>query len=194
MQPDELTAQPEVAAASTDMSVARHAAAGLSELLNTDTVRLHVHASTPNEVIDRAGGLLFAEGGIEKRYIEAMKGSLVANGPYMVIVPGLVLLHARPEDGAVELCMSLITLDPAIPFGNPDNDPVTIAIAFAATDNKGHLDALASLTTLLGNETAMATLRASDTVERALAAIRAGSGPEPSVSGSVTGGMRNAAG
>lgn len=172
---DELAAQPEVAAASTDRTVERQAADGLGELLGGQTVRVQVHASTPNQVIDYAGGLLLAIGGIEPRYIEAMKFSLVANGPYMVIVPGVVLLHARPEDGAIGLCMSLITLDPPIAFGNPDNDPVSVAIAFAAADNKSHLDALAGLTTLLGNEAAMASIRQSNTVETAVAAILAGS-------------------
>ncbi len=164
-------------AASTPSSVARQPAGGPADLLR-DSIRLNVHASSPDEVMDRAGGLLLAAGGIERRYVEAMKASLVTNGPYMVIVPGVALLHARPEDGAIRLCMSLITLKPGVAFGNPDNDPVTVGIAFAAADNQSHLDALANLTTLLGNDRAMAALRAARSVEEALAAIRAGSQEE----------------
>jgi mannitol/fructose-specific phosphotransferase system IIA component (Ntr-type) len=165
---------PAAAAASTSSDVARQSAQGLDGLLR-DSIRLDIHASSPNEVMDVSGGLLLASGGIEKRYIEAMKASLATNGPYMVIVPGVALLHARPEDGAVRLCMSLITMNPGVAFGNPDNDPVTVAIAFAAADNQSHLDAIASLTTLLGDESAMAALRSARSVEEALAAIRAGS-------------------
>ncbi|TAN31764.1 PTS sugar transporter subunit IIA [bacterium] len=178
MQRDQSPADPEVAAASTESTVERPAADGLMDLLTERTIRLRAHASTPNEVIDDAASLLIAEGGIEDRYVKAMKASLAVNGPYMVIVPGVVLLHARPGDGAVKLCMSLITLDPGIAFGNPDNDPVTVAIAFAAADNHSHLNALARLTTLLSNEAAMAALREAHTVEQALAAIADGSRPE----------------
>lgn len=165
------------AAASTPSGVARRSAGGLEDLLR-GSIRLAVHASSPDEVMDRAGELLLDSGGIEKRYVEAMKASLVSNGPYMVIVPGVALLHARPEDGAIRLCMSLVTLDPGVTFGNPDNDPVTVAIAFAAADDQSHLDALAGLTTLLGNVSAMAALRTARSVEDALAAIRVGSQEE----------------
>lgn len=168
---------PAAAAASTPSGVARQSVGGLEDLLR-GSIRLDVHASSADEVMDRAGELMLASGGIEKRYVEAMKASLVTNGPYMVIVPGVALLHARPEDGAIRLCMSLITLKPGVAFGNPDNDPVTVAIAFAAADDQSHLDALASLTTLLGNDTAMARLRDARSVEEALAAIRAGSQEE----------------
>ncbi len=176
---DRLSAKPTPrgTAASTPSGVARQPAGDLAELLR-DSIRLNVLASTPDDVMDRAGELLLASGGIERRYVDAMKASLVTNGPYMVIVPGVALLHARPQDGAITLCMSLITLEPGVAFGNPDNDPVTVAIAFAAADNQSHLDALSSLTALLGNDTAMATLRDARNVDEALAAIRAGSQEE----------------
>lgn len=176
-QPSADTPAPQATAASTPSSVARQPVGGLEDLLR-NSIRLNVHASSPDEVMDRVGELLLASGGIEKRYIQAMKASLVTNGPYMVIVPGVALLHARPEDGAIRLCMSLITLKPGVAFGNPDNDPVTVGIAFAAADNQSHLDALSSLTTLLGNDGAMAALRTARSIEDALAAIRSGSQEE----------------
>src|SRR2546427_259365 len=105
----------------------------LGQLLAPQTIRLRVSAADRSAVVEQAGALLVASGGVEQRYVTAMNQALDTLGPYMVIVPGVALLHARPEDGAKRLCMSLLTLEPPVPFGNPDNDPVTVAFALAAT-------------------------------------------------------------
>lgn len=144
----------------------------LGQLLTPQTVRLRVSAADRIDVVQQAGAMLMASGAVEGRYVEAMKRVLVTLGPYMVIVPGVALLHARPEDGARRLCMSLLTLDPPVPFGNPDNDPVTVAVALAAADNESHIKALAELAALLANDTAMAAIRGASSVEDVLAAVR----------------------
>jgi mannitol operon transcriptional antiterminator len=103
--------------------------------------------------------------------VEAMKTSLEVNGPYMVIVPGVAILHARPEDGVRRVCMSLVTLSEGIRFGHKDNDPVDIAIAFAAVDQHQHLQALSDLMRLLADETALSDIRSADSVARVLETI-----------------------
>jgi mannitol/fructose-specific phosphotransferase system IIA component (Ntr-type) len=140
-------------------------------LLTPQTVRLRVSAADPPAVIAQAGALLVASGGVEQRYVTAMNQALDTLGPYMVIVPGVALLHARPEDGAKRLCMSLLTLEPPVPFGNPDNDPVTVAFALAAADNESHIKALAQLAALLGDEKAMTAIRAATSVDEVLTAV-----------------------
>lgn len=70
-------------------------------------------------------------------------------GPYMVIAPGIAIPHARPEDGALAVGLSLITLDTPVNFGNPENDPVSLVICLCSTDSESHLDALARLVSLL---------------------------------------------
>src|SRR5438094_6166957 len=143
----------------------------LGQLLTPQTVRLRVSAADRLEVVQQAGAVLGASGGFEERYLTAMNQVLPTLAPYMVIVPGVALLHARPEDGAKRLCMSLLTLDPPVPFGNPDNDPVTVAFALAAADNDSHVKALAELAALLGNEKAMAAIRAATAVDEVLASV-----------------------
>jgi len=143
----------------------------LGQLLTPQTVRLRVSAADRSEVVQQAGALLVASGGVEERYVTAMNQVLATLGPYMVIVPGVALLHARPEDGAKRLCMSLLTLEPAVPFGNPDNDPVTVAFALGAADNESHIKALAQLAALLGDEKAMAAIRAANSVGEVLASV-----------------------
>lgn len=145
----------------------------LKELLTPETIRLHVHVTDPMNVVQKAGELLIASGGAEARYIDAMQQSLQTHGPYMVIVPGVALLHARPEDGVRQLCMSLLTLDPPLAFGNEDNDPVSLAFAFGAVDTQKHVKALTTLTRLLANEQALAALRSSASIEEVLQVIAA---------------------
>nr|BBH91993.1 hypothetical protein KTA_01920 [Thermogemmatispora argillosa] len=147
----------------------------LKELLTPATIRLHVVASDPVEVIREAGQLLLTQGAIEERYIEAMQQALQTYGPYMVIVPGVALLHARPSDGVKRPCMSLLTLEPPVFFGNEDNDPVSIAIAFGAVDRQKHLQALTMLTQLLANEQALSAIQASTSAEEVMDIIAAAS-------------------
>src|SRR5205807_3263377 len=151
----------------------------LGQLLTPQTIRLRVSAADRMEVVQQAGAMLVASGGVDERYVEAMKRVLTSLGPYMVIVPGVALLHARPEDGARRLCMSLLTLEPPVPFGNPDNDPVTVAVALAAADNDSHIEALAELAALLAKESTMAKIREATSVEDVLSAVRSvGAGEE----------------
>ena len=161
------------------MTASADALSSLGQLLTPQTVRLRVSAADRMEVVQQAGAMLIASGGVDERYVEAMKRVLASLGPYMVIVPGVALLHARPEDGARRLCMSLLTLEPPVPFGNPDNDPVTVAVALAAADNESHIEALAELAALLANESAMAKIRVATSVEDVLTAVRSvGAGQE----------------
>ena len=161
------------------MKISADPPSSLGQLLTPQTVRLRVSAADRMDVVQQAGAMLIASGGVDERYVEAMKRVLASLGPYMVIVPGVALLHARPEDGARRLCMSLLTLEPPVPFGNPDNDPVTIAFALAAADNDSHIEALAELAALLANESTMAKIREATSVEDVLSAVRSvGAGEE----------------
>jgi len=161
------------------LTTSADALSSLGQLLTPQTVRLRVSAADRMDVVQQAGAMLIASGGVDERYVEAMKRVLTSLGPYMVIVPGVALLHARPEDGARRLCMSLLTLEPAVPFGNPDNDPVTVAVALAAADNESHIEALAELAALLANESAMAKIRVATSVDDVLTAVRSvGAGQE----------------
>ena len=124
----------------------------LASLITAETIGLRVAARDWQEVVDEAGSLLLAVGAIEPRYIEAMKEIIARYGPYAVIRPGVVLLHARPQDGVRRLCMSLVTTQRAVEFGHRHNDPVGLAIAFGAVGNHSHLKALAQLAELLGDQ------------------------------------------
>ncbi|MEC9490114.1 MAG: PTS sugar transporter subunit IIA [Halanaerobiales bacterium] len=125
------------------------------DLLQKKNIAVNVKAADWKEVVDKTGDLLLKAGQIEKKYIEAMKQSIIDNGPYVVIGEGIALLHARPEDGVKENCLSLITLAEPVEFGNKNNDPVKIAFTFGTVDNEKHVKTISELSVVLMEESAV---------------------------------------
>lgn len=147
----------------------------LLAFLNARTIRAQVHASDWRVAIARAGDLLVEDGAVEPRYIEAMQATVEEHGPYVVIAPGIALPHARPEDGVTRPALSLVTLAEPVSFGHADNDPVDLVLAFGAVDKTSHVRALQELARLLGDDDAVAGIRAARTEEELLDAIHGAS-------------------
>jgi len=131
----------------------------LLKVLTKETIALGLNVRDWQEAVREAGSLLVKAGGVEPRYVEAMIQMVQEIGPYIVIAPGVALPHARPEDGVKRACMSLMTLDPPVNFGNEYNDPVELVVAFGTTDNKAHIAALAELAKLLGDANTLESLK-----------------------------------
>ncbi|MGQ9686921.1 MAG: PTS sugar transporter subunit IIA [Thiobacillaceae bacterium] len=146
----------------------------LGAMLTDRTVRARVTVASWQDAAEAVGRLLVDDGAIEPRYIEAMVGVLRDMGPYAVIAPGIVLLHARPEDGVRRPCLGLITLSPPVPFGHSENDPVDIVIALGAVDKQAHIEALQGLALLLSDTAALQRIRAADDDNALLAAVTTG--------------------
>lgn len=123
----------------------------LTELLRKEHIARQVSVSDWESAIRYAGRLLVNTGSVEPRYVEQMVAISKESGPYIVIVPGVALAHARPSDGVNRLCMSLVTLAHPLEFGSADNDPVRVVIALAAMDNNLHLSALRELVQFIGS-------------------------------------------
>lgn len=124
----------------------------IANLLTQEFIQTRLEAGCWQDVVDQTCKPLLDAGLIRMRYIEAIKELLERHGPYMVISPGVVLLHAMIGDGVNALCMSLATLDPPVCFGHKKNDPVSMAIVFGTIDNRSHLRALGQLAKMLGEK------------------------------------------
>jgi transcriptional antiterminator/mannitol/fructose-specific phosphotransferase system IIA component (Ntr-type) len=120
----------------------------LEELITLETIQSQSRVSDWKEGIRVAAQPLLEIGTIEERYVEAMIQSIEANGPYVVLTPGVAIPHSRPENGVRSLSMSLLKLDEAVDFG--PNKPVRLIFVLAAADSETHLRALVQLTNLLG--------------------------------------------
>ena len=104
------------------------------------------------ECILKAGELLETNMYIEHSYTEAMIATVESTGPYIVIIPGVALAHARPVGNVKKNGISLVTLSEGLFFGNEDNDPVYAVFAVAACSDKEHLKLFKALGRYLSDE------------------------------------------
>jgi mannitol/fructose-specific phosphotransferase system IIA component (Ntr-type) len=103
---------------------------------------LDLRCSGVGEVVDAAGGLMLSHGAVKASYIDGIRGLLSELGPCMALTPGITLLHARPEKGALRNCLAFLRLAIPVPLGHETNDPVDLVLAFAANRRQSsHPDA-----------------------------------------------------
>jgi len=121
------------------------------------------------ECIDRGAEPLLESGAIEPSYPEAVKRNHREMGPYMVIAPGIMLAHARPDDGARRVGLSILTLRRPVPFGSAHNDPVRLVITLASPDTESHVALLEALSEFLMTDGMASLLMDAATVEGAQA-------------------------
>lgn len=144
----------------------------LTKYLSPDRVRVHVTVDDWPDAVRAAGGLLVHAGLCKPRYVDAMINAIRQMGPYMVLAPGLALIHARPKDGVTAIGMSLVTLDPPVDFGSEHNDPVSLVIAFGAMEKKRHMDMLQELAMFLEDPARRGWLVEAVSVEQVMRLIR----------------------
>ena len=137
--------------------------AGLSGLLNEDCVALDVPAATWEEAVLAAGGLLEKAGIAGPAYTGSMIDNVETNGPYIVVAPGFAFAHARPSAAVHRTGMSWVRLATPVAFGHKTNDPVSLVVALAASDDGAHSAAMADLAKIIGNTEKRAALDAAAT-------------------------------
>ncbi|WP_224035902.1 PTS sugar transporter subunit IIA [Clostridium gelidum] len=143
----------------------------LSNLLNKEVIKINVKCMDWKDAIRKGSEILINKGFVEERYTEAILNNFEKFGPYMVIAPGMVLSHARPEEGVKKLSMSLMTLKDPIEFGSEMNDPVKLIITLAAVDSEAHMKVIKKLMELLMNAEDLNKLMNSEEVEEAIQMI-----------------------
>jgi ascorbate PTS system EIIA or EIIAB component len=124
----------------------------LSAALPESAIALRESHADRESAIRRAGELLASEGRVDPAYTDEMLAALEEYGPYIVIAPGVALAHSRPSPAVHEVAFSILTLDPPIAFGHPDNDPVRLVVGLAAPDDESHIEALREMAELLGDD------------------------------------------
>lgn len=140
----------------------------LRELIRPSLVATQVPAQDWEDAVRAVGALLVADDAVEPRFVDAMIAVAKEFGPYIVVAPGIALPHARPEDGVKRASIGMITLAQPVEFGNEENDPVSLVLALAAVDNKQHIQGLAELAAILGDDDAVSRLRSAESAEELL--------------------------
>lgn len=111
-----------------------------SLVLNKDNVKLKVNASDWEEAVRIGAGMLVEQGCAKQSYVD---GIIVCQRirPYIVIADGIAMPHTRPEQGAIGIGCSLITLNQPVKFDGDDSE-VKVMICFSAVDSESHMDIL----------------------------------------------------
>ena len=144
----------------------------LNDLLTRETIKLNLSCADWKGAV--CAGVALLE---EKKYVsESYKVAIINNfaefGPYMVVAPGIVLAHARPECGVKKLAISLVTLKTPVNFGHELNDPVKLVVTLAALDNETHLKALSQLMEVFMNQEDLNTILNATNKDEVLEIIR----------------------
>ena len=124
----------------------------IEKLLSEENVDINIEVKSWEEAIERVGNLLLTNNKIEERYIDSIIDTVNNVGPYIVMSKGVAMPHARPEGGAKETSLSIITLKNPVEFGNEDFDPVTMVIGLSSVDSKSHLELLSDLSNIMDDE------------------------------------------
>lgn len=126
--------------------------------------------SSWEESIKVAANPLLQKGNITPKYIEDMINSVYKNGPYIVIVPGIAMPHAKNEGGVITTGISLLKLKNSVLY--PEEKEVNIIIVLAAEDSTGHLDLISDISSILIDEEIMEQFRNANNEEEIIKLIK----------------------
>lgn len=133
--------------------------------MNNILIKLKEECKNWEEVVFKGVGLLEENGFVNEIYKKKIIENFYEFGPYMVIAPQIVLLHARPEDGVIKTGLSILTLKNPINFGSELSDPVKLVFSFCSIDNKDHMVLLSNLMKLLMSKEDLENLMNEDNIE-----------------------------
>lgn len=143
----------------------------LKDSLDTRAVSLGNEVKDWRAAIETSGRLLVDSEAAEEEYIPAMIRTTEELGPYVVIAPGVAIPHARPENGAKRVGLSLAVFSEPVEFGSRENDPVDLVFGFTTTDSDAHLKLIQALADFIEKEKNCEALRNAETVEEILEII-----------------------
>ena len=121
----------------------------ITDFLHEGTVQLQLKAENRDQAIALSAAPLVERKKIEESYIQRMQQAVEDMGPYMVILPGIALAHAKPGEDVLEECLSLATFSTPVVFGHKKNDPVKAVFTLASPAKDTHLQVLLSVSKLL---------------------------------------------
>ncbi|MGD9427299.1 PTS sugar transporter subunit IIA [Pantoea sp. NSTU24] len=145
----------------------------LADWLNNEKVQYVENVADWREALAVAGRPLLREGAISQDYIDAIIHQKEEIGPFFVIAPQIAMPHARPEQGAHKLGLSVVLLGNAVTFDSEENDPVKVLFMFSAPDSNSHIEMISQLAEVLSDENIMEQIFAARS-QQALMAILTG--------------------
>lgn len=135
-----------------------------NQLLTEELIVQREKVNDWQEAIRLASKPLLVNGYIQESYVEAMIITIEKYGPYIVLVPGVAMPHAKPVDGSLKLGVSLLQLNEAVNFGNNDKEvPVKLVFVISIADNHSHLETLNTLNNVIEDDETVRNLQSAKT-------------------------------
>lgn len=116
------------------------------------------------KAIETAAQPLIKNGKIKYGYIENIIKNIKELGPYIILLPGVAMPHARPDENVIESSLSLLKINKGVSFSE-DTEDVKLMFVLAAKDSNSHIDIIEQLTELLGDDEKIEKLMNAETVE-----------------------------
>ncbi len=123
----------------------------MEEMIQQKNIRIIDEVADWKEAISQAVLPLIENGYVESRYVDSIIENTEKYGPYYVIAPNIALPHARPEQGVLKKQLGILLLRHPIKFSQ-DGFDVRLLITLAASDGESHLQTLAKLSDILGDD------------------------------------------
>lgn len=130
----------------------------LNDWLNADHIQLCDRVSDWQAAVTLSAQPLLQRDIITDDYLTAIFRQHQALGPYFVLAPGIAMPHARPEEGAKALGLSLLKINQGVHFHSEDNDPVFVVVMLSAPDSSSHIELISQLAELFSDSEAMERL------------------------------------
>lgn len=116
------------------------------------------------KAIETTAQPLIKNGKIKYGYIENIIKNIKELGPYIILLPGVAMPHARPDENVIESSLSLLKINKGVSFSENTED-VKLMFVLAAKDSNSHIDIIEQLTELLGDDEKIERLMNAETVE-----------------------------
>ena len=137
----------------------------LCDYVSPATTALGRQADCWEDAVRQAGALLEKAGTIAPAYTQAMVDMVREMGPYIVIMPGVAMAHARPDGNVARNSIAVVTCPAGVNFGNRSNDPVYAVFAIAARTDEEHLVLFRALAKFISEEANVERLKGAATFE-----------------------------
>lgn len=123
----------------------------LFDMLSVDLIQTSINPSTPDELVVESLKPLFVNGFVTTEYMNEILINYKTNPKYFIIYKGIILLHTKPQHGAIKPGISLSILESPIECGAPGYDPIQYVFSLSALDNSSHLPAMAQMIELFSS-------------------------------------------
>lgn len=139
-----------------------------------ECIRLGATAASWRDAVRQAADVLEGIGAVTPTYAGRLLRVIDTFGPYVVVAPGVALVHARPDVDVRANAAALLTFPDGVAFGHSEHDPVRVIVALAVRRPEDHVTIVAVLAKMLDREGALELLlERRDPVELAEAIIEA---------------------